>query len=40
MEMDGRALTDALRRLRYVRNEDFKFSTIGNAVQVSDTARA
>ena len=37
---EGQALTDALCSLRYVRNENFRFSTIGNAGQVRDTARA
>jgi predicted HTH transcriptional regulator len=33
---DRQALADALRSLRYVRNEHFKFSTIGNVEQAAD----
>jgi hypothetical protein len=36
---DRQALADALRSLRYVRNENFKFSTVGEAGQVGDAAR-
>jgi hypothetical protein len=39
-DAEGQALTDASRSLRYVRNENFRFSSIGNAGQVSDSARA
>jgi len=33
---DRQALANALRSLRYVRNENFKFSTIGNVGQAGD----
>ena len=36
---DRQAIADALRSLRYVRNEHFKFSTIGNVEQASDATR-
>lgn len=40
---DGNAerqrIADGLRSLRYVRTENFRFSTIGNAGQVRDAAR-
>jgi hypothetical protein len=35
---DRQALASALRSLRYVRNEHFKFSTVGDVGQVDDVA--